>query len=481
MSTLSIEDMKQRILKPTRTSLNAKANAPPQASTPSTEMDGPRGQAHRPMESGAMAYHPPSAYRQAGAAQIPSPSTFHGGVTSLRIPKPSELFGIQHGFGRTPAHPAVQPVPHASVLSTVPQLPTQGQLSAASVTRQREHDRRLRSLSVKMQRANLKRRLAASLGGGDSGDPPHDPSDLWATTLHSAPPSSSSSILGGVFTGLRHWATDRLSGYQSVSPETDAGVHMEFDTDIVDALVYTVGRWMGLDTEQLRDSPGLRTLVSRNIQWFRASPDWMKLLGLVMAKKLNHSLDCPRRVTSSSDTQRMLLDRLIQADVVAKTEPEVSAPEADVTMREPEEVTAPQPPVKRSKTSKMSSPQKSKKTTKAAVKEPKTKKKATTFSVKRMTTTEKASKAPRASKKRRVHSSSSFSDPSATVHLPEGVFFDTNPMVAAETVSDPPTTANPLSVPTTELPLEETLPATTPVFSFGTGSNASPSRDWASE
>lgn len=91
--------------------------------------------------------------------------------------------------------------------------------------------------------------------------------------------------------------------------ERDVGVHLEFDTDVVDALVYTMGRWMGLDTEQLRESPGLRTLVSRNIQWFRDSPDWMKLVGLVLAKKLNHSLDCPKR--SASDTQRMLLDRMM--------------------------------------------------------------------------------------------------------------------------------------------------------------------------
>lgn len=194
-----------------------------------------------------------------------------------------------------------------------------GQLAAASATRQREHDRRIRAMATKFQRANLKRRLAASQG-------PVDPSllsttttgplgpDLWMS-MHptSVDVAHAPSLWGGMFSGLRQWASSRLQtsdGQEPIgTPERDAGVHVEFDTDIVDALVYTVGRWLGLDTEQLRDSPGLRTLVSRNIQWFRSSPDWMKLVGLVLAKKLNHSLDCPKR--SAGDLQRMVLDRMV--------------------------------------------------------------------------------------------------------------------------------------------------------------------------
>ena len=487
---MTIEDMKTKILRPTRTSLNAKANAAPQASTPSTETDGSRGQAHRALESGAMAYHAPSAYRQAGTTQVPPPSSFFGGVTSLRIPKPSEMFGLSHGIMRTPAHAAVQPVPPSTVLPTVPQLPSQGQLSAASVTRQREHDRRLRAVSVKMQRANLKRRMAATLNGGDGTDPVNlDPSDMWSThafhSRSSRPNPSTTSLLGGVFTGLRHWATEHIQGVSTVSPEMDAGVHMEFDTDIVDALVYTVGRWLGLDTEQLRDSPGLRTLVSRNIQWFRASPDWMKLLGLVMAKKLNHSLDCPRRVTSYSDTQRMLLDRLIRDDAVTKSaETQVSADTEMPPATEADEVTTapPTPPLKRQKRSPKTAPSPSKaKKTKAVSKDGTKKKKAVTFSVKRMKDTDK--RMARADRKRRTSTTTAPIDPSSAAPLPEGVFFDITPTVpTTEAASDPSVTDSLPSGPTSRIPIEETQLATTPVFSFATGPTAlSPSREWASE
>lgn len=308
MTTLSIQDMKERILKPSRASLNAKA-VPPAAT-----VDGSRGETHRSLEPGTVAYHPPPPVGPTAPATLPSQPTLHRGVTPLRIPKPSELFGVQSGFLRTPAYPALQSLPPQPVLPTVPQLPPQGLLSAASATRQREHDRRLRSLSVKMQRANLKRRLDAvtRLPSGGEADP------QWFGVrdepLGDESSSSSRSWTGTLLTGLRRWMMTQpppnLDATSSpVIHETDAGVHLEFDTDVVDALVYTVGRWMGLDTEHLRDSPGLRTLVSRNIQWFRASPDWMKLLGLVLAKKLNHTLDCPRR--APSDTQRMLLDRMM--------------------------------------------------------------------------------------------------------------------------------------------------------------------------
>lgn len=320
---MTIEDMKERILNSGRTPLNAssiqKPQGPPPPSPPPT--DGPRGQTHRPMESGAMAYHPPSGVGHQDATAVPSQSTFLRGPTPLRIPKPSELFGIQPGFHRpSPSpHATLQSIPPPSVLSTIPQLPPPGQLAAASATRQREHDRRIRAMATKFQRANLKRRLAASQG-------PVDPSllsttttgplgpDLWMS-MHptSVDVAHAPSLWGGMFSGLRQWASSRLQtsdGQEPIgTPERDAGVHVEFDTDIVDALVYTVGRWLGLDTEQLRDSPGLRTLVSRNIQWFRSSPDWMKLVGLVLAKKLNHSLDCPKR--SAGDLQRMVLDRMV--------------------------------------------------------------------------------------------------------------------------------------------------------------------------
>lgn len=311
MAAISIEDMKQRILKPRRSALNAKGTDQATSASTAAPVDGPRGQTHPPVEPGALAHQARPTPRFQNAEAVPSGEGFYRGTTSFRIPKPSELFGIHTGMLRNPtyAHPPpapthapMQPVPTGTVLSSVPQLPPPGVLSAPSVSRQREHDRRMRVLSTKMQKANLKRRLEAFT------HPPttDDHTNLLPTGVSSTDPPA----WLGMLSGLRRWAASANTDPEAtMSSEQDAGVHLEFDTDVVDALVYTVGRWMGLDTEQLRDSPGLRTLVSRNIQWFRNSPDWMKLLGLVLAKKLNHTLDCPKR--SVSDTQRMLLDRML--------------------------------------------------------------------------------------------------------------------------------------------------------------------------
>ena len=335
MTTMSIDEMKQRILKPNkRGALNANKTqnqTDSQIQTPSqAPMGGSRGEAHPSVESGSLANQTSPPFRFPAAAAVSPFQGVYGGTTPLRIPKPSELFGVSAGFPRpsqptgTAPHPTLQRLPESSGVSTVPQLPTPGLLSAASVTRQREHDRRLRAISTKMQRANLKRRMEASQGLAPT---PTTTTAFPMGLVHSLPQEDTlpanvftSPLAGGawpgILSGLKKWITRDASLDSGLlptprAPEHDVGVHIEFDTDVVDALVYTVGRWMGLDTEQLRDSPGLRTLVSRNIQWFRASPDWMKLLGLVLAKKLNHSLDTPRR--SPSDTQRMLMERLLNA------------------------------------------------------------------------------------------------------------------------------------------------------------------------
>lgn len=340
-NVISIEDMKQRILKPRgRNALNANQTNPTSAQTP---VDGSRGTSHGAMESGTVAHQTGTAFRFPAATTVSPSQGFYGGVTPLRIPKPSELFGIHTGRMRQPAAPAASPAPGAAIgplqpasagsgVSSLLRLPSPGVLSAPSATRRKEHDRRLRAITTKLQRANQKRRLDAAVGGGDVSGPVTHPNRGGSRALdaagHGQPPGAPLMYMDltgndddaptpgflGLLSGLRRWLTSPSSSDTPVGPhpvdiEQDAGVHLEFDTDVVDALVYTVGRWMGLDTEQLRDSPGLRTLVSRNIQWFRNSPDWMKLLGLVMAKKLNHTLDCPKR--SASDTQRMLLDRMI--------------------------------------------------------------------------------------------------------------------------------------------------------------------------
>lgn len=423
MSTLTIEDMKERILRPKRASLNAKATNPtPSAASTPAPTDGPRGQAHGAMESGSLA-HPTQAPGRPGiAAALPSLQAVFGGTTPLRIPKPSEIFGVQPGFYRTPTHASLQRLPAPTGLPTIPQLPAPGQLTSASSTRLKEHNRRLRTVAKRLQRVNQKRQLEASLTPNPEFIPLH--MDAYA------PPPPASPGWGGILSGFRQWYTDRVPSTPPAT-EQDAGVHMEFDTDVVDALVYTMGRWLGLNAEQLRDSPGLRTLVSRNIEWFRSSPDWLKLTGLVLAKKLNQSLDCPAR--SLGHTQRMLLDRMVQpvgtgseGEASGTEEPSAAQPEPEMSTETPNP-TVPQPKKRRSNV-RASSTSPSTVKAKAKSKPKATAKKAT--KERRMTTTKPA-------KRRRVVKLRSL----LTVSPPE-VSLDTVPMdtdtVPAPTIATEP-------------------------------------------
>ena len=154
------------------------------------------------------------------------------------------------------------------------------------MTQRREHDRRLRSVATRMRKATLKRQLH-DLSTGAPYDQEHPRS------LSLIPETHRPSLVTSLMHNIGQWLPTGGTGNNTTSP-TDC-VHEEFDADVVDALMYVVGRWMGLEDEQLRDSPGLRTLVTRNMQWFHNSPDWMKLTGLLLAKKLHRSLNCPRR------------------------------------------------------------------------------------------------------------------------------------------------------------------------------------------
>lgn len=369
-----------------------------------------------------MAYHPPSAQRSGTPATVPSFQALFGGTAPLRIPKPSELFGLHPGLSRPPAHPTLQRVSPPTGISEVLHLPPPGQLTAAGVTRQREHDRRLRAMGKRLNRAQLKRRLEAQT------DPNNNPVEFLS--LGTPPHDATSPGWGGVFSGLRQWYADRQ--HQPIPTEQDVGVHLEFDTDVVDALVYTVGRWLGLNAEQLRDSPGLRTLVSRNIEWFRSSPDWLKLTGLVLAKKLNQSLDCPPR--QFSNTQRMLLDRMLQnTNEASRGEGEASTEVSATTPPSEETTPAEIPPV----TVPSSKTKKPKKPTKQPKSKP-VRTKAT--SKQRKPTTKKPSKPlpggdPPAKKPRRSRTSklrSLLTDPAGVVSI------DTDPREAVSVdPSDP--------------------------------------------
>lgn len=67
----------------------------------------------------------------------------------------------------------------------------------------------------------------------------------------------------------------------------DTDVVRELDQDVAQALVAVGGTMLGIPTHELLRSPGMRKLVARNIRWFQGTPDLVKMVGLMAAKKLN--------------------------------------------------------------------------------------------------------------------------------------------------------------------------------------------------
>lgn len=68
---------------------------------------------------------------------------------------------------------------------------------------------------------------------------------------------------------------------------TDPDVVLEFDRDISEFLVSVSGTFLGMNPNELMQSTGLRQLIARNMRWFQNTPDWMKVIGLLVAKKFN--------------------------------------------------------------------------------------------------------------------------------------------------------------------------------------------------
>jgi hypothetical protein len=70
----------------------------------------------------------------------------------------------------------------------------------------------------------------------------------------------------------------------------DPAVRQEFTQEIAQALLHVMGKSIGFTSQELATSIGLRELIHRNMEWFSHTPDWMKLVSLILAKKLNKNL-----------------------------------------------------------------------------------------------------------------------------------------------------------------------------------------------
>lgn len=144
-------------------------------------------------------------------------------------------------------------------------------LSGASKTRWQEHQRRLKKVS----------NLMAGVRKPTKGSAPSSSSGFQAWRKEGL------SRLLGVVSRNHH---DETTSSSSSGLVADPEVTGEFDRDVSEAMVTIGGRFVGLDPQELMGSNGLRKLVARNIRWFQNTPDWLKLIGLVVAKRLNSAV-----------------------------------------------------------------------------------------------------------------------------------------------------------------------------------------------
>ena len=87
-------------------------------------------------------------------------------------------------------------------------------------------------------------------------------------------------------------------------------MNQEIDEDIARAVVYLTSKVIGLEPQTLHHSHGLRRLISRNMRWLNGTQDWVKMVSLLLAKKLNSVLDLspPQVSVASTSTMSVVLD-----------------------------------------------------------------------------------------------------------------------------------------------------------------------------
>lgn len=87
----------------------------------------------------------------------------------------------------------------------------------------------------------------------------------------------------------------------------DPEVLQEIQQDVSEALVYIGGNLLGLSPLDLHESSGLHKLVSRNMRWIQNTPDWMKLIGMLIAKKCNNTVQSRLMILPTSSSSLQLL------------------------------------------------------------------------------------------------------------------------------------------------------------------------------
>lgn len=230
-------------------------------------------------------------------------------VHDTTVPAPSTLFTsamelfrrTHHGTTRvTEASGSLQSTafPHQSMVAQIPSVT--GTLHSASKTRLQNHQRQMR----KLQKNNTIPNLAGSksCSPATSSDQPswrrqtldrltRMLQNTGRACLPSAPDSKEDTSTNMVVP-----VTFSSSVMTPCHFESDSDVLMEFDHDVAEAILSAGGQYLNIPPAELIQSTGLRKLVARNIRWFQRTPDCVKLMGLMLAKKVNGMIHQNRHV-----------------------------------------------------------------------------------------------------------------------------------------------------------------------------------------
>lgn len=263
--------------------------------------------------SGVTAFAAPES-SQTSAPQTPAKTRAPRGLhTSSALPEggdssivyPNALEAYRKIRNSQQQQTAAAPSPFASrggapstTMATV--LPS---VSSASKTRWQEHQKRLRQVNAMMNSGGIRKQKSS------------------ATT---STPSWRKNVLGRIVGAMR---TNALSDPDASSASfQDPDVIGEFDRDVSEAMVTIGGRFVGLDPQELMHSQGLRKLVARNIRWFQNTPDWLKLVGLVVAKRLNSAVRSTSIMQNNQDNAVYQHQRIEGLDDLPVTLPPCSPP-----------------------------------------------------------------------------------------------------------------------------------------------------------
>lgn len=155
--------------------------------------------------------------------------------------------------------------------------------------------------------AAFRRRMAASPFPMVAPQPP-PPVPLY-TAPTAADPNLRQNVFKRMIQSVLGGGGGNRNNTTTMMVDDDVDIVRELDHDLAQAVVYSGGKILGLPPDELAQSPGLRKLVARNIQWFQQTPDWLKLMGLCAAKKLNGYIGGATASTASNQTMLMMLQQ----------------------------------------------------------------------------------------------------------------------------------------------------------------------------